>query len=49
MKSWILLDSELKTDIFGEPKYLTNIKTVSTTLKPLTNVGLLKKPTSTFE
>ena len=41
MKSWILLDSEYTTDIFGESKYLTNIKTVPTTLEIMTNVGLL--------
>ena len=37
MKKWILLDSESTTDIFGESKYLTNIKTVPTTLKLMTN------------
>ena len=40
MKSWILLDSESTTDIFGESKYITNIKTVPTTLK-LMNDGVL--------
>ena len=41
MKSCILLDSKSTTDIFGESKYLTNIKTVSTTLKLVTNGCLL--------
>ena len=41
MKSWILLDSEYTTDIFGESKYLTNIKTVPTTLNLMTNGSLL--------
>ena len=37
-KSWILLDSGYTTDIFGESKYLTSIKTVPTTLNIMTNV-----------
>ena len=41
MKSWILLDSESTTDIFRESKYITNIKTVPTTLKFMTNGNLL--------
>ena len=43
MKWWILLDRESTTDIFREYKYLTNIKTVPTTLKIMNNGGLLKK------
>ena len=42
MKSWVLLDSESKTDIFEESKYLTNIKTAPTTLKRMTNGVLFK-------
>ena len=41
MKSWILLDNESTTDISVESKYLTNIKTVPTTLKLMNNGGLL--------
>ena len=41
MKSWILLDSEYTTDIFGKSKYLTNIKSVATTLKLMTYIVLL--------
>ena len=43
MKSWILIDSESTTDIFVEYKYLTNNKTVPTTLNILTNGDLLTK------
>ena len=42
MKSWILLDSESTTDIFRESKYITNIKTVPTTLKFMTNGYLIR-------
>ena len=41
MTPWILMDSESTTDIFEEYKYLTNIKTVPTTLKLMTNEVLL--------
>ena len=41
MKSCTLLDSEPTTYIFVESKYLTNIKTVPTTLHLMTNGGLL--------
>ena len=41
MKYSILLDSESKIDIFGGYKYLTNIKTFTTTMKLMTNGGLL--------
>ena len=37
----ILLDDEYTADIFGEYKYQTNIKTSPTTLKIMTNGGLL--------
>ena len=36
-KSWILLDSKSTTDIFGESKYLTDIKTVPITFKCMNN------------
>ena len=41
MKPWVLLDRESTMFIFGEYKYLTNIKTVPTTPKVTTNEGLL--------
>ena len=41
MKSWVLLDSDSTTDIFGESKSLNNIKTVTMTLNLMTNGGLL--------
>ena len=37
MKSWILLNSKSTTYIFVESKYLTNVKTVPTTLKLMNN------------
>ena len=43
MKSWILLDRKSTTYIFGESRYLPNIKTVPTTLKLIINGGLLTK------
>ena len=42
MKPWVLLDIKSTTDIFGESKYLTNIKTVPTTLNLRTIGDLLK-------
>ena len=41
MKPWVLLDIKSTTDIFGESKYLTDIKTVPKTLRLETNGGLL--------
>ena len=43
MKSWILLDSESTTDIFGGTKYLNNIKTVQKKLKLMNNRDLLTR------
>ena len=41
MKSWVLLDSASKTDIFRKYKYRTHIKTMTTTLNLMTNGSLL--------